>query len=182
MALPTSGPMTMAMIAAEFGGTAPHSLGEYLGAAPGIPVFGQISMNQFYGKSSIMTTSLIITEGRQVNEWIFLDNRGFFRAFGDNSYVFGNTSNWWLGSKPIHSLYMAERFPGTTRRFIFQVDANVPQSWLSHIVTEDGWVHWSGNAVFTQGAITRWEFDHEPWGVGGWDGVGTRWVDIYHRG
>lgn len=58
MALPGSGTITMAMIAAEFGGSAPHSLGEYyrggglvpnIGPNAAIPTSGQISMSNFYG-------------------------------------------------------------------------------------------------------------------------------------
>ena len=42
----------MANIAAEFGGSTPHSLSEYYGVAAGIPSSGTISMNQFYGTSN----------------------------------------------------------------------------------------------------------------------------------
>ena len=55
MALPNSGLITMADIAAEFGGAAPHSLSEYYGVAPGVPTSGLISMADFYGTSSIRT-------------------------------------------------------------------------------------------------------------------------------
>jgi len=52
MALQTSGAISLLNIANEFGGSAPHSLSEYYGAASGIPSSGAISISQFYGKSA----------------------------------------------------------------------------------------------------------------------------------
>jgi|SRR6478736_10246567 len=58
MALPSSGTMTLAMIAGEFGGSTPHSLSEYyrggglvpnIPANSGIPTSGSISFSHFYG-------------------------------------------------------------------------------------------------------------------------------------
>ena len=48
--LQSSGPISLANIQTEFGGSNPISLSEYYGAATGIPGSGTISMNQFYGK------------------------------------------------------------------------------------------------------------------------------------
>lgn len=48
MALPNQGPISLADIAAEFGGSTPHSLSEYYGVAPGIP-------NQYVNTSTITT-------------------------------------------------------------------------------------------------------------------------------
>ena len=53
MALPTSGPISLADIAAEFGGSTPHSLSEYYGAASGVPASGTIDFADFYGTSAI---------------------------------------------------------------------------------------------------------------------------------
>ena len=61
MTLQSSGQMTFTDIQTEFGGSNPISLDEYYGAASGIPSSGQISMNQFYGKSG--TYSLTLTVG-----------------------------------------------------------------------------------------------------------------------
>lgn len=52
MALQTSGPISVEDIAVEFGGTAPHALSEYYGAASGIPASGAIAISDFYGASS----------------------------------------------------------------------------------------------------------------------------------
>ena len=57
MTLPLSGLISLADIAAEFGGTPPYSLSDYYGVAPGVPTSGTISFSDFYGKSAgaIMT-------------------------------------------------------------------------------------------------------------------------------
>lgn len=85
MTLQSSGQMTFTDIQTEFGGSNPISLDEYYGAASGIPSSGQISMNQFYGKSG--TYSLTLTVGH--------DNTGPYSAatgFGIGGNPF-NTSN-----------------------------------------------------------------------------------------
>lgn len=58
MALPSSGPLSLSQIAAEFGGSAPHSLSEYYGKAAGIPTSGTISIGQFYGKTNIFYVNI----------------------------------------------------------------------------------------------------------------------------
>jgi hypothetical protein len=68
---PGTGPLSIGEIATEFGGTAPHSLGEYyrggglvplpISANPGVPTSGQISISDFYGarNATIVTYQLI---------------------------------------------------------------------------------------------------------------------------
>lgn len=64
MALQSSGAISLADIAAEFGGAAPHAISEYYGAAAGIPSSGQISFSNFYGKSA---ASPIVATGGTVS-------------------------------------------------------------------------------------------------------------------
>lgn len=52
MTLQSSGAISINDIVGEFGGTAPHGLTEYYGAAPGIPTSGAISIGDFYGASN----------------------------------------------------------------------------------------------------------------------------------
>lgn len=53
MALPTAGnPISLSQIAAEFGGTTPHSLSEYYGVEGSLPTSGTISFHDFYGLSA----------------------------------------------------------------------------------------------------------------------------------
>lgn len=56
MAVPT-GTASMLDIQNEFGGSAPISLSEYYGAASGVPTSGTISINDFRGKSNLLTLS-----------------------------------------------------------------------------------------------------------------------------
>ncbi len=63
MTLQSSGAISLANIAAEFGGSAPHSLSEYYGAASGIPSSGTISFNQFYGKSAAIDIAWMLAAG-----------------------------------------------------------------------------------------------------------------------
>lgn len=58
MALPDYGELSLSDIAAEFGGVAPHALNEYYDADTGVPKFGEISISDFYGKSSKFSWSL----------------------------------------------------------------------------------------------------------------------------
>lgn len=52
MALPPSGLIRLEQIADEFGGTTPHNLSEYYGAATGVPSSGTLSFSDFYGTQS----------------------------------------------------------------------------------------------------------------------------------
>lgn len=71
MAIKSSGPLSMLDIVGEFGGTVPHSLGEYyrgqglvnVGITQ-IPEFGNpISMSQFYGVSNLITMTYTMFGG-----------------------------------------------------------------------------------------------------------------------
>jgi hypothetical protein len=52
MALPSSGPISMQQIMAEFGRSGATSLSSLYGAASGVPTSGLISLSHFYGKSN----------------------------------------------------------------------------------------------------------------------------------
>jgi hypothetical protein len=60
MTLQTSGPISLANIQTEFGGSNPISLSEYYGAASGVPTSGAISLANFYGKSAPVSTLTFI--------------------------------------------------------------------------------------------------------------------------
>ena len=64
MALQSSGTITLAQIASEFGDSQPHSLSEFYaggsagvtsGGAPNVPSSGTISMSQFYSAANQIT-------------------------------------------------------------------------------------------------------------------------------
>ncbi len=54
MTLHASGPISLSQVQTEFGGSNPIGLSEYYNKAAGIPASGQISVSQFYGKSSML--------------------------------------------------------------------------------------------------------------------------------
>lgn len=70
MALQTSGPISLANIQAEFGGSNPISISEYYGAAAGIPSSGTISIGNFYGASAITNWMANITKGQQTAQYV----------------------------------------------------------------------------------------------------------------
>lgn len=76
MAIPSSGPLTLSDIQTEFGGTNPISLSEYYaggglvptgttGTYGAVPSSGEISIQKFYGTSSVFTFNL--TSGSNLN-------------------------------------------------------------------------------------------------------------------
>ena len=60
MTLQSSGAISLADIADEFGGSAPHSLSEYYGVAAGVPSSGTIDFADFYGTSAGLPSSGLI--------------------------------------------------------------------------------------------------------------------------
>lgn len=71
MALPTSGPMSLEMIRAEFGGGYPVRLSDYYrggGLVPnnpanaGVPASGAISLSHFYGASDYLPVSATVSQ------------------------------------------------------------------------------------------------------------------------
>ena len=66
MALQSSGAISLLDIANEFGGTAPHAINEYYGAASGIPTSGTIALSNFYGASAISWDLSVISYTNKV--------------------------------------------------------------------------------------------------------------------
>jgi hypothetical protein len=67
MVLPASGQLSLLDIQGEFGGSAPISLSEYYGAAPGVPGSGQISISDFYGKANTYSVEYLLVAGGGTN-------------------------------------------------------------------------------------------------------------------
>lgn len=72
MALQSSGAISLSQIAAEFGGSIPHSLSEYYGAASGVPSSGTIRFSDFYGVANAvsLTYEMIGAGGGGGGGWI----------------------------------------------------------------------------------------------------------------
>lgn len=99
MALQSSGQISLANIATEFGGSAPHALSEYYGAASGVPSSGEIKLaTDFYGTSNNISHSSSITCGVQshkagINTMGYISNQS--SAFG---LVRGGAATTTMGS------------------------------------------------------------------------------------
>ena len=77
MPLQNSGQISLADIAAEFGGTTPHSMSEYYSAATGIPASGTIDMSDFYGASAAAAGYTLTTDQQDFDARAFLIAQGW---------------------------------------------------------------------------------------------------------
>lgn len=108
MALQSSGAISIGDIAGEFGGSTPHSLSEYYGAASGVPSSGAISISDFYGTSNIVFTLSAISSIYDYSlstatAGLRVGSDGYIYALGSeapvnstSSYVQMNTSTDWI--------------------------------------------------------------------------------------
>ena len=103
MSIPLTGPVTLAQLQTEFGGTDPVSMNEYYrGGAfvpnsvrnAGIPTSGAISLEQFRGSSKTATVTYAIIGGGGAGGFGVGDkgetNRGTFGSSGGNSSISGS--------------------------------------------------------------------------------------------
>ena len=89
MALPNSGPLSLADIQTEFGGSNPASLTEYYGVSAGIPASGVISISDFYGTSSVPAIIKIRAWGAR---------GGYHPDYGGSNLYGQGRECWWEGS------------------------------------------------------------------------------------
>jgi hypothetical protein len=102
MALQTSGAISLSQIAAEFGGSAPHSLSEYYISNAGLPTSGTISFNQFYGKAGVLMSASgnssyqasddYTTEERALKDTSYIDIVGSTRYFPSSPFTMNSRS------------------------------------------------------------------------------------------
>ena len=88
MTLQSSGAISLANIASEFGGSTPHSLSEYYGVAGGVPSSGTISMSQFYGTSSpayVYATGGSVSQSGNYRTHYFYSSGSFYISNSGNS-------------------------------------------------------------------------------------------------
>lgn len=96
MALPTSGPLSIAQIEGEFGGSGAKSLSEYYSAASGVPSVGNpLSISDFRGTSNVITFSYEIIGGGGGGGYGLEDHGATTTnaSRGDNSYISVNDNN-----------------------------------------------------------------------------------------
>ena len=119
MTLPTSGPLTLADIQTEFGGSNPISLSEYYsggayvpagtsGTNGAVPSSGAISIWNFYGTSAVLDTQTITSGSTSTGTDPFFNWYGYK---GTGSPTFGSisdgTSNIYAGAT-INGIYFYE--------------------------------------------------------------------------
>jgi hypothetical protein len=143
MVLQSSGAISLNDIQTEFGGTNPIGINEYYDAADGVPASGEISFDDFYGKSNYMLTSAyqsqLATWGFTPDSLIYkssrdgLSNSAFHNncdSLGNsivviktvNGYIFGGiATNSWSGSG----------YKTSTTAFLFNLygNASAPIKW-----------------------------------------------------
>lgn len=149
MTLQTSGAISLLDIANEFGGSTPHAINEYYGAASGIPSSGTISFNQFYGKSNIVADyypSISYSGGTAVwNLGAFgniLDGNLSTYATRSNNQPTSSTHNQHAGAIVLHWNNGAIS-AGTSLRFAAVWPSSFNQTVPIHITDGSGNVHQS---------------------------------------
>jgi hypothetical protein len=101
MALQSSGAISFSQIAAEFGGSAPHSMSEYYPLAglgvTGLPSSGTFNFSHFHGKSNQVTVSVWVSSGYNSSSWVNHGNVGYNTA-RFNTHYYGNNVIGYIGN------------------------------------------------------------------------------------
>lgn len=128
MTLPSSGVMSLAMIAGEFGGSPPHALNEYyrggalvpnIAENANIPTSGQISLGQFYGAKASSGFSVTRTGQAEIHLLhvgtgnVPLSGETAFSAVGGTGSYSYNTV-WASGGSGITITNVTASNPGVT--------------------------------------------------------------------
>ena len=175
MALQSSGQISLLNVATEFGGSAPHSLSEYYGAAAGIPSSGTISLSNFYGTSS----SFAFTLSSSQENWN-LRSAALASGWDGTAQLVVNISSGvyvWSDDTATAGLIVSGAFPGglivNNSGFIMGRGGN-------------GAIYTTGNAggpgvtvSLTSGSAT---FNNQPSGYIGGGGGGGGAANVYYGG
>jgi hypothetical protein len=124
-------------ISAEFGGTVPHALSEYYGAASGVPSSGEIKFSNFYGKSNVVFTLSAISPSiydystSTATAGLRVGADGYIYALGSespvnspSSYVQMNTSTDWIIPRSgmsgyyVYATYSGDTMAGTFSSYL----------------------------------------------------------------
>lgn len=201
MALQTSGPISLADIQTEFGGSNPISISEYYGAAAGIPASGVISIGDFYGASA--NTGLItVTEGSNSRNTggkfpstikcagyaIDTTETTVQGSFLPPSGAIGSISPTTYNGVAVEALVLAtSTYVGP--RFLVNIQGNRAKSFFTSVTPQGGNTLTSASATHTynsSGNYTQWYWDDNVGqtvvlGAGieaQWDGTGTSTVQF----
>lgn len=199
MALQSSGAITLAQIAAEFGGAAPHAISEYYrggiyvpdtAANIAIPTSGQIKLSDFYGAQA--ATVATVTEGSRTytatggNTTIrgyCAANKGWNNSGGFATMAAcGSRTPTAYNGVTIEGLYYYEGSASAGMiNFLIVLQGTRAQNFFSQAVVQGGSTLLTANATeFKQvSSSTYWRWylgSSDVWPT--WDGTGTRTVTL----
>jgi hypothetical protein len=205
MALPSSGQLSIDDIVGEFGGSAPHGLEEYYGAAAGIPASGEISIQDFYGASSVYVST--ITEGSTSTTQTIVKNTFSVELYGyaqntEEAVPTGFGSSWpasTIGSRSPTTYngvtieaalrYESNFLSPPVQTFIFILQGNRAQNFFTSITPQGTTALTSASASYSYdstGNYTKWSWSSlsdppAPLGssfISQWNGSGTSTITI----
>lgn len=172
MALPSSGPLRLSQIAAEFGGTPGHSLSEYFGVATGVPAWGTISVSHFYGKSAVSMEQFQIG----------IVSQGGWQGYATGQFIYpdqGTISPSLYRGRPFFRVAWSGSFGF---QFYVYAPAPTPRDYVKHIVIQGGPTLYSSSAttfepnVNNAGGYWIWNIPQPP----GWSHGASRWIQVYY--
>tara|TARA_B110000114_G_scaffold59750_1_gene63427 strand:- start:83 stop:604 length:522 start_codon:yes stop_codon:yes gene_type:complete len=153
MPLSTTGTLSFAQIAAEFGGTKPHSINEYyalaaLGVAD-IPTGAEgsktISFGTFRGKSKNVVTRRLVPDTRTDHAWVAVNNNVHYTEASASHHYGGANNAMMVGFGPTATNYSnvtSVTFAGVKRYVRYGAGTldNREQQNASYSVRRDDWV------------------------------------------
>jgi hypothetical protein len=158
MALPPSGTITVSAVAAEFGGSAPHSLSEYYrggGLVPdtttnaGVPTSGPISLSDFYGAAAGWASTMFIG----------VLNNGFYNQYGFSTGTFGSMTDTTidiLGDAPLFALFFGAAPSSFTQ---LTLTGSYPNSgWTTLNIGAGSFSRASATSYYNSGSTTYWNW------------------------
>tara|TARA_A100000172_G_scaffold16884_1_gene9196 strand:+ start:964 stop:1527 length:564 start_codon:yes stop_codon:yes gene_type:complete len=166
MALQSSGQIKLSEIAAEFGGSAPHSLSEYYGDG-NAPSSGEIQLAaDFYGTSASLHTSTITTGSRNIKSDGSVTEHGYTSGHsnaGTGGDSFGSISNTAISGQSV--TVVAAYFRNDTGSDVFRIAFSAAfTAWTSLEVKSGSTSIFSVNKsqMFdaTGGSNTRWQYNY----------------------
>lgn len=155
MAVPT-GTASLGDIQAEFGGSNPIGLSEYYGAASGVPTSGEISINDFRGKSDFPTVTVQSAYYSTGKSGAYGYSEGTYGSISPTS-VFGVTitaANTDDSASPVFSLWL---------------QGSRAKSFFTAVTVQNYGRLTTASATHSAGTTTYWR-----WPVGSTWGTGSR--------
>ena len=165
MALQSSGMISLANIASEFGGSAPHALSEYYGSDT-VPSSGMITFSDFYGTSSSLHTSTVTTGSRNIKNDGSVTEHGYSSGgaqAGTGSDSFGSISNTSISGHNV--TVQAAYFRNDTGTDVFRIAFSTAFTAWSTVQVKNGStviLSLNKSQMFdaTSGNNSRWQYNY----------------------